>query len=169
MVRHARRRPCPRTQQNTATLPLRMQPSNVDKLHYATLGPNNTQLATADADVPAAQTTFGDTTTGSSATAPTQTKPTMRRPRQPRTNHTAAQPPLDRKQTTRKPANTKSARRARVETGTTFNGMGAPWCATPADHHAHERNRTPQLYHYECGQPTLTNFTTLHLDQPTRN
>ena len=65
-------------------------PTNVDKPHYTALGPTKTQLASADTDVPAAQTTFGDTTTGSSATKPTQTKPTMRRPRQPRTDHTAA-------------------------------------------------------------------------------
>ena len=78
------------TQQNTATLPVRMRPTNVDKLHYATLGPTKTQLASTDKDVPAAQTTFGDTTTGRSATEPTQTKTTVRRPRQPRTNHTAA-------------------------------------------------------------------------------
>ena len=90
MVRHARRRPCPRTQQHTATLLLRTRPTNVDKPHYATLEPTKTQLASADRDAPAAQTIFGDTTTGSSATEPKQTKLIMRRPRQPRTNHTAA-------------------------------------------------------------------------------
>ena len=90
MVRHARRRPCPRTQQDTATLPLRTRPTSADKPHYAALGPTKTQLASADTDVSAAQTTFGNTTTGSGATKPTPTKPTMRRPRQPRTDHTAA-------------------------------------------------------------------------------
>ena len=53
--------------------------------------------------------------------------------------------------------------------GMASNRMAAPWCATPADDNAHERNRTPQLYHYERDQPTLTNCTTLHLDQPRRN
>ena len=72
------------------TLPLRRRPTNVNKLHYTTLGQTKTQLTSNDTDVPATQTTFGDTTTGSSATEPTQTKFTMRRPRQPRTNHTAA-------------------------------------------------------------------------------
>ena len=79
--------------QNTTehvTLPLRTRPTNINKLHYTTLGQTKTHLTSTDTDVPATQTTFGDTTTGSSATEPTQTKPTMRRPRQPRTNHTAA-------------------------------------------------------------------------------
>ena len=85
MVRHARRRPCPRTQQSTATLyiPLLTRPTNVDKLHYATLGPTKTQLASTDTDVPAAQTTFRDTTIGSSATEPTPTKPTKTTAHQP--------------------------------------------------------------------------------------
>ena len=90
MVRYAPRGPCPRTQQNTTSLPLQTRPTNVDEPHYAALGSTKTQLASADTDVPAAQTTFGDTTTGSSATKPTQTKPTMRRPRQPRSDHTVA-------------------------------------------------------------------------------
>ena len=90
MVRHARRRPCPRTRQNTAILPLRTRPTTADKPHYATLGPTKTQLGSADTDVSAAQTTFRNTTTASGATKPTQTKPTMRRPKQPRTDHTAA-------------------------------------------------------------------------------
>ena len=79
------------------------------------------------------------------------------------------QPPLDRKQTTRKPANTKPARRARVERGTASRELVTPWCAAPADDHTHEHRRAPQLYHYERDQPTLTNYTTLHLDQPRRN
>ena len=90
VVHHARRDQYPRKQQNSVTLPLRTRPTNVNKLHYTTLGPTKTQITSTNTDVPAAQTTFGDTTTGSSATEPTQTKPTMRRPRQPRTNHTAA-------------------------------------------------------------------------------
>ena len=90
MVRHARRRPCRRIRQNTATLPLRTWPTGADELHYAALGPTKTQLANADTDMSAAQTTFGDTTSGSGATKLTQTKPTMRRPRQPRTDHAAA-------------------------------------------------------------------------------
>ena len=53
---------------------------------------------------------------------------------------TYLQPPLDRKQTTRKLANTKQARRARVETGTASKGLVTPWCAAPADDHAHEQN-----------------------------
>ena len=73
MVRHARLRPYQPTQQNTATLPLQTRPTNVDKLHYTTLGATKTQLTSTDTDLPAAQTTFGDTTTGSSATEPTLT------------------------------------------------------------------------------------------------
>ena len=72
-------------------------------------------------------------------------------------------------QTTRKPANTKLARHAWVETGTVSNGLATPWCATPADHHTIEQNRTLQFYHYEPDQTTLTNYTTLHLDKPRCN
>ena len=90
VVRHARRPPDPGTQQNTATLPLQTRPTNINQLHYTTLGQTKTQLASTETDVPATQTTLGFTTTGSSATEPTPTKPTIRRPRQLRTNHTAA-------------------------------------------------------------------------------
>ena len=90
VVRHARRPPYPRTQQNTATLPLRTRITNINQPHYTTLGQTKTQLTSTETDVPATQTSFGYTTTGSSPTEFTQTKPTMRRPRQPRTNHTAA-------------------------------------------------------------------------------
>ena len=55
-----------------------------------------------------------------------------------------------------------------METGTAYNGLATPWYATPADHHTHDHNRTPQLYHYELDQPTLANYTTLHLDKPRR-
>ena len=41
------------------------------------------------------------------------------------------QPPLDRKQTTLTPANTKPVRCARVETGTASKGLVTPWCAAP--------------------------------------
>ena len=90
MVRHARQRPCPGTRQNTATLPLRTRPTSAAKPQYAALGPTKTQLAGADIDVSAAQTTFSNTTAGSGATKPKQTEPTMRRLRQPCTDHTAA-------------------------------------------------------------------------------
>ena len=90
VVSHTHRPTCPRTQQNNVTLPLRTRPTNVNKLHYTTLGQTKTQLTRTDTDVPATQAGFADKTTGSSATEPTQTQPTMRRPRQPRTNHTAA-------------------------------------------------------------------------------
>ena len=90
VVSHARRPPCPQTQRNTVTLPLRTRPTNVNKLHYTTLGQTKTQLTSTDTNVPATQAGFDDKTTGSSATEPTRTQPTMRRPRQPRTNHTAA-------------------------------------------------------------------------------
>ena len=90
MVRHARQRPSPRTRQNTANLPLRTRPTRADKPHYAALGPTKTQLASADTDVSAAQTTFGNMTTGSGATKPMQTKPTMTWPRLPRNDHIAA-------------------------------------------------------------------------------
>ena len=49
------------------------------------------------------------------------------------------------------------------------NGLTTPWCATPADHHIHEHNRTPQLHHYERDQPTLTTYTTLHSNRETTN
>ena len=90
VMHHGRRPPYPRTQQNTATLPLRARPTNINKLHYTTLGQTKTQLTSTETDMPATPTTLGYTTTGSSATEPLQTKPTMRRPREPRTNHTAA-------------------------------------------------------------------------------
>ena len=51
MMRRARRPPYPRTQQNTTTLPLRTQPTNVSKLHYTTLGQTRTQLTSTDTDV----------------------------------------------------------------------------------------------------------------------
>ena len=76
MVRRARRPPYPGTQQNTTTLPLRTRPTDVNKLHYTTLGQTKTQLTSTKTDVPATQTTFCDATTGSSSTEPTQTKPT---------------------------------------------------------------------------------------------
>ena len=57
--------------------------------------------------------------------------------------------------------------------------QGEPWGASPrpsaptylplADDHTHEQNRTSQLYHYEPNQPTLTNYTTLHLYIPRSN
>ena len=90
MVRHVRRRPYPRTKQNIVTLPSRNRPTNINKLHYTTLGQTDTQLTSNETDVPTTQTTSGYTTTGISATEITPTKPTMRRPRQPRTYHTAA-------------------------------------------------------------------------------
>ena len=90
VVSHARRQPCPGPQQNTVTLPLQTRPTNVNKLHYTTLGQTKTQLTSTDTDVPATQAGFDDKTTGSSATEPIRTQPTMRQPRQPRTNHTAA-------------------------------------------------------------------------------
>ena len=73
------------------------------------------------------------------------------------------------KQTTRKPANTKLARHAWVDTGTASNRLATTWCTTPADQNIHEHNRTSQLYDYEPNQPTLTNYTTLHFDIPRRN
>ena len=73
VVSHARRPPCPRTQQNTVTLPLQTRPTNVNKLHYTPLGQTKTQLTSTDTDVPATQTGFDDKTTGSSATKPTRT------------------------------------------------------------------------------------------------
>ena len=118
VVPNARRPPYPRTQQNTATLPLRTQRTKIYKLHYTTLGQTKTQVTSSETDVPATQTTFGYTTTGSSAMEPTLTKPTMRRPRLPTRTTPQLRPRSDRKQTTRKLANTKLARRARVETGT---------------------------------------------------
>ena len=58
----------------------------------------------------------------------------------------------DRKQTTRKPANTKPARRARVETGTASNRLATPCCPTPADDHINEANR----------HSTITQLTNQH-------
>ena len=163
MVRHARRRPYPRTQPNTVTLQLRTRPTNVNKLHNTTLGQTKAQLTSTDTDVPATQTTFGDTTTGSSAMEPTQTKPAMRRPRQPRTDHTHLQPPLDRKQTTRKPANTKPARRAWVKTGTASNGFATLWCAAPADDHPTNKTVTLPLHN----RPTNINKLRRTVKRPT--
>ena len=100
---------------------------------------------------------------------PTANKPTMRRLRQRCTNTTTAQPRRDHKQTTRKPANTKLARHAWVKTRTASDRSATPWCATPANHHIHEHNKTPRLYPYEPDQPTLTNYTTLRLGKPRRN
>ena len=37
------------------------------------------------------------------------------------------------------------------------NGKGVQRAA-PADHHTHEHNSIPQLYHYEPNQPTLTTY-----------
>ena len=65
--------------------------------------------------------------------------------------------------------NTKLARHAWVETETASDGSATPWCATPTDRHIHEHRKTPGLYHYGPDQPTLTNYTTLHLDKPRRN
>ena len=78
VVSHARRPRCPRTQQNTVTLPLRTRPTNVNKLHHTTLGQTKTQLSSTDTDVPATQTGFDENTTSSSAMEPKQTKPTKR-------------------------------------------------------------------------------------------
>ena len=66
LVRHALRPPYPRTQQNTATLPLRTGRTNINQLHYTTLGQSTTQLTSNGTDVPTTQTTSGYTTTGSS-------------------------------------------------------------------------------------------------------
>ena len=71
VVSHACRPPCPRTQQNTVTLPLRTRPTNVNKPHYTTPGQTKTQLTSTDTDVPATQAGFEDKTTSSSATEPT--------------------------------------------------------------------------------------------------
>ena len=73
VVSHARRPPCPQTQQTTVTLPLGTQRTKVSKLHYTTLGQTKTQLTCTDTDVPATQTGFDDKTTASSATEPTRT------------------------------------------------------------------------------------------------
>ena len=89
---------------------------------------------------------------------------TSARATQPATDQTAAEQRADNEQTTHKPANTPPARHARVETGTASHGLATTCCATPANDHTHEHNRTPQLYHREPDQPTLTNYTTLHLD-----
>ena len=48
LVRQARQPPYPRTQQNTATLPLRTRPTNVNKPHYTTLGQTKTELTRTD-------------------------------------------------------------------------------------------------------------------------
>ena len=66
-------------------------------------------------------------------------------------------------------ANAEPARRARVETETALNGLATPWCATPTDDRTHEHSRTPQSCQYKRDQPTVTNYTTLHLDKPRRH
>ena len=50
-MRHARRPPYPRTQQNTTTLPLRTRPTNVNNRHYTTPGQTRTQLTSTDTEV----------------------------------------------------------------------------------------------------------------------
>ena len=90
VVSHDRRPPCPRKKRNSVTLPLWTRPTNVNKLHYTTLGQTKTRLTSTDTNVPATQAGLDDKTTSSSRTEPTRTQPTMRRLRQPRTNHTAA-------------------------------------------------------------------------------
>ena len=57
----------------TVTLSLRTRPTNVNKLHYTTLGQTKMQLTSTDTPMPAAQTGFDDKTTGSSATEPSRT------------------------------------------------------------------------------------------------
>ena len=94
---------------------------------------------------------------------------TSARTTQPAADQTAAGQRPDNEQTTRKPVNTQPARHARVETGTASHGLATTCCAAPADHHTHEHNRTPQLYHHEPDKPTLTNCTTLHLNKPRHN
>ena len=71
--------------------------------------------------------------------------------------------------TTRRPANIKPARRARVKTGTASNELATPWCATPADDHTHEQNRTSRVYHHATDQPTLTNCTEPFNNRPTNH
>ena len=94
---------------------------------------------------------------------------TSERATQPATDQTAAEQLTDNEQTTRQPANTQPARHASVETGTTSHGLATKACATPSDYHTHEHSRTTQLYHYKPDQPTLTNYTNLHLDKPRCN
>ena len=60
VVRHVRRPRCPRTQPNTVTLPLRTRPTNVNKLHYPTLGQIKTQLTSTETDVPATQAGYNE-------------------------------------------------------------------------------------------------------------
>ena len=165
---------CPPTTMttNTAehqTLQLRTGPANVHKLYYTTLGQTKTQLPSTDTNV----RVHGQDLTIRPPAAARRNPHKPSRPwggRDSRAPITPQlQPPHDRKQTTRKPANTKPARRARVATGTASNGMAAPWCATPAGDHAHGHDRTPRLYYYGRGQPALTNRTTPHLDQPRPN
>ena len=94
---------------------------------------------------------------------------TSARATQPATDQTAAEQRPHIEPTTRKPAITQPARHARVETRAASHGLATTCFATPANHHTHEHNRTPQLCHYEPDHPILTNYTTLHLDKPRRN
>ena len=50
MMCRARRPPYPRTQQKTTAVPLRTRPTNVNKLHYTTLGETKIQLTSTDTD-----------------------------------------------------------------------------------------------------------------------
>ena len=72
------------------------------------------------------QTTFGYTNAGCSAIDPTRHKPAIRRLPRPGTNQTAAENRPNNKLTARNPANTKSGRHARVETGMAFHGLATP-------------------------------------------
>ena len=60
--------------------------------------------------------------------------------------------------TARKPANTKPARHARVETRTAPHGLATTQCATPAGDHTHEHTTTPRFYHSITDQPTTTTY-----------
>ena len=104
------------------------------------------------------KTTSGYTGAGCSAINPTTHRATIRRLTQPGTDQSAAEKRHDNERTARKPADTKPARHARVETGTASDGLATTCCATPAGDHTHECTTTPRFHDSTTNQPTKTTY-----------
>ena len=118
--------------------------------HATGTSPTNTETSMATK-----RTTSDRAGARCSAKEPMPNKPTMRRLTRPCTNKPLQRPRRDHKQTTGKTGQCQTCQACMRRYG---NGV-----------HTHEYNRTPQLYHYEPDQPTLTNYTTPHLDKPRHN
>ena len=140
------------------TLPLRTRPTNVNKLHYTTLGQTKTQLTSTDTVVPATQTTFGDTTTGSSATEPTQTndheaaKTTAHQPHRSCSRHLTINRPHASRPTPNQPG-VHGSKRERRQTGWRHRGAPRPPTTRPTNTAEH-RNSTVTNATNQCQQTT---------------